>query len=47
MVHCSRNRCFRLQEGRPVETATRIRREKLLADFVAWLSGFDIGFDLG
>ena len=34
-----------LQEGRPVETATRKRREKLLSDFVSWLSGIDVPFD--
>ena len=34
-----------LQEGRPVETATRKRREKLLTDFVGWLAGLDIVFD--
>ena len=34
-----------LQEGRPVETATRQRREKLLAEFVGWLAGVEVDFE--
>ena len=34
-----------LCEGRPVETTTQKRREKLLSDFASWLAGFDIVFD--
>ena len=34
-----------LQEGRPVETATRQRREKLLAEFVGWLAGIEVDFE--